>query len=162
MYYLCLYIIKGDSIMRKILFLLLFSLAAFSASLAKDEADNSQYDVCEKVDKGKIASILGWNAAATEVETLSSSSGRSKGVCRYTYQGEELIINIKEKQKDNNYSDDFKAFTSVNGSYVNETGEAIHKMTDYHTKYEIELNYKTTKFTAEAFNLMADITKLIE
>lgn len=148
--------------MRKILFLLLFSFAAFSVSLAKDEPDNSRYDVCEKVDKGQIASILGWNAAATEVETLTSSSGRSLGVCRYTYQGEELIINIKEKLDSKNYAGSFNSYSSVKGDNNPDSGETIHKLTYLHSKYEIEFNYKSAEFTDDAFKLLSDIGKIIE
>lgn len=147
--------------MKKILFILMFAFVALSVLSAKDEQDNSKYDVCEKVDKAQIASILGWNEAATEVETLTSSSGRSLGVCRYTYQGEELIINVKEKLDSKKYAGSFNAFSSVK-SPNNPSGENIHKLTYLHSKYEIELNYKSAEFTGDAFKLMSDIGKIVE
>ena len=82
----------------------------------QDSTKSDDIQVCEIVDLDQIAAILGWNASNVKSEPLSSSNAKS-GVCRYTYNDEELIVRATDDAKP---SDVNTLFTTVGGSFDKE------------------------------------------
>lgn len=123
----------------------------------QDSTKSDDIQVCEIVDLDQIAAILGWNASNVKSEPLSSSNAKS-GVCRYTYNDEELIVRATDDAKP---SDVNTLFTTVGGSFDKETGEQIFEMNKIIKKLKVSLYFKTKRVVNEAYELMENITDLV-
>ncbi len=127
---------------------------------AKPSTD-SKIEVCDGIDISRVASILGWNQSQIETESLSSSSNQRNGVCRYVHGDEDLLIIVKEKNKSQEKGGTYRAFGTVEGAKIKGTDKSNFQFKNTVGQYEVELNYGTEKSYDDAYELMEQITALV-
>jgi len=142
-----------------LIYFLIFGISSYI--VGANPKNDSRIEVCESVDISELANILGWDQSQIETESLSSSSNKKNGVCRYVHGDEDLVVVVKVRSKKNNKGGTVKLFGGVDGSKVEGSDKLTYEMNNVDGKYEVELNFGTEREVFDAHDVMEKIMKLV-
>ncbi len=144
----------------KTLFVLIFF--AFIYLSAQEPVESEATDACSDVKIVQIANLLGWELDRIEVEPMELSDKTMSSSCKYTFEHEELTVDIEDIGFIKILPNDIDHYIISEGSYNNDKEMLVYEMNRLIGTYQISLKFKTNRSDEDMYELLESISNQID
>ena len=145
--------------MRTLIALIFFTFINLSAQELDIPID---INACSDVKLDKIAALLDWDTNSIEVEPMELSDKTMSSSCKFTYDKEELIIDIEDLGAVEVMPTHINHYIVSEGSYDAETEELVYELNRFVHKYHVNIKFKTKRSEEGMYEILEGISNQIE